>query len=131
MLSADMYREQILDHFKNPHNYGKMDNPSVTIKEHNPSCGDIVEIQVLVENGKIADIKFHGNGCAISQAATSMLTDEIKGKTTDKIKNMNKDDILEMLGISVSPARLKCALLSLKGIKKGLYKIEGKEWEGE
>ena len=109
-----MYQEVILDHYRHPVNYGKLENPDVVHKEANVLCGDVVEIQ-LKFNGekKISDAKFTGSGCAISQASTDMLTGSIKGKNVDDIKNLDKDFVLKLLGIEVSHMRLKCALLPL------------------
>src|SRR3989338_8626428 len=103
-----MYQEQILDHYKNPRNSGKMENASVHHHEHNPLCGDRLEVYFLIEKGKITGVKIQGHGCAISQASASMLTEKVKGKSMDFIKKLAKEDILEMLGIPLSPVRLKC-----------------------
>lgn len=129
MTSADMYQENILDHYKNPHNFGTLPNPTATVKEYNPACGDTVEMQVRIESQIIADIRFHGNGCAISQAAMSMLTDEVKDKPLDFVKNLTKDSVFDLLGIEVSPFRIKCALLGLKALKVAVYQAEGKRYE--
>ena len=116
-----MYQEQILDHYKNPRNFGSIENASVHHHEYNPLCGDNVEIFLSIgKDKKISDVKFKGHGCAISQASTSMLTEEVKGKSISEIKTMTKDDILKMLGIPISPVRLKCALLSLDTLKNSV-----------
>src|SRR3989344_6854645 len=126
MNAEDMYQEIILDHYRNPKNFGTFENPTIHFRDTNPTCGDIIEIQVLVDKeNKIKSIKFSGKGCAISQAAASMLTEEVKGKSLEDIKNLKKEDILEMLGIPLSGIRLKCALLSLKVLKVGVYSYLG------
>lgn len=129
MKSEELYQEIILDYWKNPKNYGKLENPDIIFRDSNPSCGDIVEINIILEKDKIKEIKFNGTGCIISQAAASMLTDFAKGKTLEDIKNIKKEDILEMLGIEISGIRLKCALLSLKVLKYCVYEHLGKKLE--
>lgn len=115
-----MYQENILDHYKNPRNFGRMENASVHHHEYNPLCGDEVEMSLKINNGKVVDIKINGKGCAISQASASMLTERIKGKGINELKKMAKEDILGMLGIPISPVRLKCALLSLDTLKNSI-----------
>ena len=119
-----MYQENILDHYKNPRNAGKIDNASVHHHEYNPLCGDEIEMFLIIRDRKVIDVKFHGKGCAISQASASMLTEEIKGKNIDDLKKMTKENILELLGISLSPVRLKCALLSLDTLKNSILIFE-------
>jgi nitrogen fixation NifU-like protein len=121
----DIYREQILEHSKYPHNSGRLPNPTVSHEEHNPLCGDRVRMDLLIEDGVIADVRFQGKGCAISQATASLLTDEIKGKSVEAAKAFSKDDLLDLIGIPLAknPVRLKCALLSLKTLKAGLYGV--------
>lgn len=125
----DLYRQHILDHYQNPRNYGEIEDPDVSHEEYNPLCGDRLIIQLRYEDDRVADVKFHGEGCAISQASASMLTEFIKGKHIDEVKALTKDDILGMLGIPVGPVRLKCALLSLKAVKAGVYGVP--EWDLE
>lgn len=123
-----MYREVILDHYKHPRNQGKLDPADFSFEDDNPLCGDRIRIDVRVgEDNKVADVKFSGQGCAISQASASMLTEHIMGKSLDEVKQLSKDDILEMLGIELGPVRLKCALLSLKVLKAGVYGIKDEE----
>jgi nitrogen fixation NifU-like protein len=98
-------------------------------EEGNPSCGDQIRIELKIENNRIADVRFSGKGCAISQAAASILTEEIKGKTLDEVKQFDKQKMLDLLGIELSAMRLKCALLALKVVKAGIYGIKG--WPGE
>jgi len=118
---ADLYREEILDHSRNPRNFGEIADPDFTFEDSNPLCGDRVRIDVKVDNGIIADIKFSGRGCAISQAAASMLTEMVKGHAVDEIRELSAEDMLDELGIPISPARVKCALLGLKVLKSGAY----------
>ena len=122
-LSADdqFYREYILDHYKNPRNYGRLEAPEISHEEYNPLCGDLVGMDLRVADGVIEDVRFHGRGCAISQASASLLTERLKGMTLDDAKKINKDDVIGELGIDISPARIKCALLSLKVLKVGAY----------
>jgi nitrogen fixation NifU-like protein len=120
---AGLYSEEILEHSKYPSNYGTLDHPTVSHEEHNPLCGDEVRIDLLIEDGVVQDVRFSGHGCAISQASASMLTDAVKGMSVEDARAFNKDDLLEMIGIPLhrNPMRLKCALLSLKAFKMGLY----------
>lgn len=117
----DLYQEDILEHYKHPQNYGSLPDATIVQKEHNPTCGDTLTFYLHIEDGKIADVKFEGEGCAISQAAASMLTEEILGKPAAEAQKMQKEDVLELLGIELGPTRLKCALLSLQGITNGLH----------
>jgi nitrogen fixation NifU-like protein len=121
----DLYRDQILEHAKYPHNTGTLEHPSISHEEHNPLCGDRIRIDLQIEQDQITDIRFLGRGCAISQASASLLTDEIKGMTVEQAKNFSKDDLLELIGIPLgqNPVRIKCALLSLKTLKAGLYGV--------
>ncbi|MBI2558054.1 SUF system NifU family Fe-S cluster assembly protein [Candidatus Woesearchaeota archaeon] len=125
MDSAEMmYQENILDHYKSPRNFGKIDKASVHHHEYNPLCGDEIEMFLVIEDKKIVDVKFNGHGCAISQASASMLTEQIKGKSVEELKKLTKENILEMLGIPLSPVRLKCALLSLDTLKNSILIYE-------
>jgi nitrogen fixation protein NifU and related proteins len=123
------YREYILDHYKNPRNYGRLENADITHEEDNPLCGDVVGMDFRIKDGTIDDIKFHGRGCAISQASASLLTERIKGLSLDDAKKINKDDVLGELGIDISPARIKCALLPLKVLKVGAYGLAEEDEE--
>lgn len=124
-MNSEIYSEIILDYYRHPKNFGKMENPDIISKDYNPLCGDSVEIQLKISNNKIVDVKFNGSGCAISRASASMLTEIIKGKTIEDIIKLDKDDILKLLGIELSPLRLKCALLPLKTLKLGVYSYLG------
>jgi nitrogen fixation protein NifU and related proteins len=128
-LSDDIYREIILDHYRNPRNKGKLEDADVVIHDSNPLCGDQIDIYLKVKDGNIEDIKFDGRGCAISQASASMLTEMIINKPLTNAKDISKDDILENIGLTnLGPARIKCALLSLKVLKMGMVKYyEDKE----
>ena len=120
-MSNDIYREIILDHYRNPRNKGKLPEADVSTHDSNPLCGDEIDIHLKVEQGKIKDIKFEGRGCAISQASASMLTEMVIDKPLTAVKDLAKDDILENIGLmNLGPARIKCALLSLKVLKMGM-----------
>ncbi len=125
----DLYREYILDHYKNPRNYGTLADPDISYEDDNPVCGDRVRIDIKVEEGRIADIRFQGEGCAISQASASILTEMVKGKSLDDVRHLSKEELLDQLGISLGPVRIKCALLGLKVLKAGVYGLRG--WPGE
>ena len=132
-MAADeqFYREYILDHYKNPRNFGRIDGPDITHEEYNPLCGDMVGMDFRVREGVIDDVKFHGRGCAISQASASLMTERLKGMTLEQARQVSKEDVLEELGIDISPARLKCALLSLKVLKVGAYGLADDEEDDE
>jgi nitrogen fixation NifU-like protein len=122
-LSDDIYREIILDHYRNPRNKGKLVDADVSIHDSNPLCGDEIDIHLKVEEGKIKNIKFEGRGCAISQASASMLTEMVIEKPLSAVKEIAKNDILENIGLlNLGPARIKCALLSLKVLKMGMVR---------
>jgi nitrogen fixation NifU-like protein len=116
----DLYRDYILEHYRRPHNFGVLDNATVSQEGANPLCGDRITMQLLVRGGVIDGVGFTGRGCAISQASASLLTDEIKGKKVDEVATMRANDVLDMLGIEISPARMKCALLSLETLQGAL-----------
>jgi nitrogen fixation NifU-like protein len=125
----DLYREAILDHYQNPRNYGVLEDATISYEEDNPVCGDHIRFDLIVKDDKVVDVRFSGHGCAISQASASMLTEEVLGKTLAELQKLDKQFILEMLGIPLGPVRIKCALLSLKVLKAGVYGI--KSWPGE
>ena len=122
-----MYREVILDHYKNPRNYGALDEPHAHAEGQNPLCGDEVAISVRFgdDGDTIEDVRFEGRGCAISQAATSMLTEMVQGKTASDIATLDKDALLDEIGIELTPIRLKCAMLGLTTLKVALHKAKG------
>jgi len=119
----DLYRELILDHYQHPHNHGEIENPDITYEDSNPLCGDKIRIDIKLKDNVVTDVKFNGKGCAVSQASASMLTDELIGKSLDEIKKLDKQFILDLMGIPLGPTRIKCALLPLKVIKAGAYGI--------
>ncbi|MBI4148050.1 SUF system NifU family Fe-S cluster assembly protein [Candidatus Woesearchaeota archaeon] len=116
----EIYKENILDHYKHPRNTGTLPECTVHHHEHNPLCGDRIEIFLTFTDETCTDAKFVGQGCAISQASMSMLSEQLKGKTVDDIKRITSDDILSLLGIPVGIVRIKCALLSLKTVHVGI-----------
>ncbi len=122
-----LYREIILDHYRNPRNKGTLDPADYSYEDTNPLCGDEVRIDLQVADNHVAAIRFSGRGCAVSQASASILTEMVEGKSLDDVKALTKDDLLEELGIPVSPARLKCALLGLKVLKAGIYGVDQTE----
>jgi nitrogen fixation NifU-like protein len=128
----DFYRENILDHYKNPRNHGHIDHPSAVAEGVNPLCGDELAIELKVEDGIVTDVRYNGRGCAISQAAASMLSDAVKGKPVAELSQIGKDDVLDELGIPLTPIRLKCALLSVGVLKVALNQLTGEplpqEW---
>jgi nitrogen fixation protein NifU and related proteins len=118
----DLYREVIIEHYKNPGYRGKLDPNDISFADNNPLCGDHIQIDLRVDtNGVVTDARFDGHGCAISQASADLLIESIIGKPLEAVKKLNKDDVLELLGIELGPVRLKCALLSLKVLKAGVY----------
>ncbi|MEA3322699.1 MAG: SUF system NifU family Fe-S cluster assembly protein [Patescibacteria group bacterium] len=116
----DLYQEEILEHYHDPHNNGKLDNPTHERCANNPTCGDKICVTIDVINDVINDVNFEGEGCAISQAATSMITDKIKGGTVQDALDIKRDDMTELLGIEISIGRIRCALLGIETIQKAL-----------
>ncbi len=118
----DLYREVIIDRYKNPQYRGSLDPNDYTFEDSNPLCGDQIRIDLRVdETGRVTEAAFDGHGCAISQASADLLLENVIGKPLDEVKAMTKEDILDLLGIDLGPVRLKCALLSLKVLKAGVY----------
>lgn len=121
MTPSNIYREEIIDHSKNPRNFGKLSKPDIKYKENNPLCGDEIEMQLKFDSqGVVKQVAFWGEGCSISKAAASMLTEKIKGKSLAELKKLSGQDVLNLLGVKLGPARLKCAFLALEALKKGL-----------
>jgi nitrogen fixation NifU-like protein len=116
-MTDDLYRDYILDHYKRPRNFGELQPHDLEAHEHNPLCGDELEVHISVSDGRIADLRFQGQGCAISQAAASIASEELKGMALDEVGKLDADWALELLGIPVSAARRKCALLGLKTVR--------------
>lgn len=118
----DLYREQIIDRYKNPHHRGELDPNDITFEDDNPLCGDHIRIDLRVnESGVVTEAAFSGEGCSISQASADLLVEAVHGKHLDEVKQLTKNDVLDLLGIELGPVRLKCALLSLKVLKAGAY----------
>lgn len=115
-----MYRDHILSHYRSPQNYGTLDDPDVTYREDNPLCGDDIEIQMRLDGDRVADIRFRGQGCAISQASASLLTEAAKGRDVQDLGALQEDAVLELLAIPISAVRRKCALLPLAVIQGGI-----------
>lgn len=120
-----LYRDEILEHYRHPHNFGVLESPTVSHEGANPLCGDRITIQLGVRDGKVIEIAFTGRGCAISQASASLLTDEVRGMTVEGAAGYRADDLLDLLGIEISPARLKCAMLSLDTLQAALSELGG------
>jgi nitrogen fixation NifU-like protein len=116
----DLYRDYILEHYRHPHNFGVLETPTASYEGSNPLCGDRITMMLGISDGIVREVAFTGRGCAISQASASLLTDEIKGKTVEEVERMTPEDVLDLIGIDISPARLKCALLSLDTVAHAL-----------
>lgn len=121
----DLYRQTILDHYKNPRNFGRA--PGISHQETNASCGDDIKLGVVVKGGKITDIGFTGQGCAVAMAGTSMLTEKVKGMKVGKAKKLNEKDMFSLFGGPINPGRKKCATLGLVALKKALEKYAQKD----
>ena len=126
-MGSDMYRQQILDHYKNPRNYGELEDPTFSHVGENPSCGDTIRVDVTLEDDgeTIEYVAFSGDGCAISQASASMLSERLQGMTLDELAAMDTDDVTEMLGVDISPMRIKCAVLARQVAQDGAKIHEG------
>ena len=129
----DFYREEILEHYTHPHHYGILEGADISHEESNPLCGDRIrfDIKLAADGETIQDVRFSAVGCAISKASASMLSDLLIGQKLNEIKELTKEDVLEELGITLGPVRLKCALLPLKVVKAGAYGLDGVDEESE
>ena len=125
----ELYRENILDHYRHPRNRGTLEHPDITFEDANPLCGDRLRMDFQIRDGRITAVRFSGQGCSISQASASMLSEKLEGMSLDDAKKISREDVLEMLGIELGPVRLKCALLALNTLKGGVYGIH--QWPGE
>jgi nitrogen fixation protein NifU and related proteins len=129
-MMDDLYRELILDHYRSPRNQGRLDGADITYEDDNPLCGDHIRLDLALDDeNRVRDVAWEGEGCAISMASASMLSEAIKGKSLEELRHLGKDDMLEMLGIELGPVRIKCALLPLKVLKAGAYGLTG--WTGD
>jgi nitrogen fixation NifU-like protein len=130
----ELYRENILDHYKSPRSHGFIEQADAQAEGQNPLCGDEVAISIALDGDTIEDVKFRGRGCAISQAATSMLMEMVKGRSATEVAEMSRDELLDEVGIPLTPVRLKCALLGLGVLKVALHRSRGtplpEEWAG-
>ncbi len=120
----NLYREHILDHYANPRNQGTLDGADISCEWDNPVCGDVVRIDLRLQNGRVSEARFSGQGCVISMAAASMLTEEIVGKTVEELRALQDEDIFRILGITLGSVRAKCGLLPLQVLQKGLTRLE-------
>jgi len=117
---SSMYREHIMDLYKNPSNFGELENPTHSYTEYNSLCGDEITVQIKSDKEKVKDVKFNGSGCVISMVSASLFTDKVKGMKIIDVKKLGKNDVLELLKIRINPARLKCALLPMDAVKGAL-----------
>jgi nitrogen fixation NifU-like protein len=131
MAMEDIYRQYILEHYRDPRNHGHLDHPDIHAADTNPLCGDRIELDLQVEDDRVTDVRFSGRGCAISQAAASMLTERIEGATLDELRALRPADIMEMLGVEIGPARQRCALLSLRVLHQGISGPYTGRWSDE
>ena len=124
-MSDAMYREHILDLYKNPQNFGELKGATQKHREFNPLCGDDIEMQVVISKGQVKDVKFKGHGCALSIASSSLITEKAKGMKLEEVMKLTKEDVLELMGIPMGPVRIKCALLPLEALHKTVMKHAG------
>ena len=120
----NIYKEQLLDHYNEPHNWGNLEKPDISVSGNNPLCGDVINLKLKINKGSVKDIRYIAQGCVVSIAAASLLSDVIKGKKITNIKSLTKGDIIKLLGIDLGPNRLKCGLLCLDTLKQAISKYE-------
>jgi len=125
----ELYREHILEHYQHPRCHGTLDDATVSVEDANPLCGDRIRMDFKIADGRIEKVRFSGAGCSISQASASMLCEAVEGKTVEEVRNLGREQVLEMIGIDLGPVRLKCALLALKTLKTGIYGLS--QWPDE
>jgi nitrogen fixation NifU-like protein len=130
-MTTDIYKETILDHYRHPRNYGDLPNANAHAKDANNLCGDVIEMQVRVNAGMVEDVRFRGEGCAISMATASMLTEFSKRKRVSEVKKLGKDDLIRLLGADPGPARIECALLALGVLKAAVNAQQSTEFPEE
>jgi nitrogen fixation NifU-like protein len=128
-MDSSFYREQIMDHYKNPRYRGHLDAPTAAHEELNPLCGDMIRIEIAAADGTLADARFDGHGCAVSQASASMLLEEVVGKPLAEVAAFGREDLFELIGVPLSPARMKCALLPLDVLRAALHANDPKAVE--
>ncbi|HWP35689.1 MAG TPA: iron-sulfur cluster assembly scaffold protein [Thermodesulfobacteriota bacterium] len=125
----ELYRGRIMEHFRRPRNRGRLAEPDIAHEDSNPLCGDVVRLELKLADGRVTEARFEANGCAISVAAASLLTEAVTGRSLEELRRFGKDDILALLGVRLSPARLKCGLLPLKVLRGGAFGLTA--WPGE
>ncbi|GIX46934.1 MAG: iron-sulfur cluster assembly scaffold protein [Candidatus Tectimicrobiota bacterium] len=131
-MSYNLYQENILDHYENPHCRGRLDNPTLEYRDYNPLCGDEVCVQARLDaQGRLAEVRFDGKGCVISMAAASMLMEEIEGKPLQEVKKLGREEMLRLIGIPLTTMRVKCAMLPLRALEKAICLYEGRQVEAE
>ena len=127
----DLYKENILDHYREPRNFGRLENPDLSYEDKNPVCGDVIKMDLKVSNGKVVEVAFSGKGCSISMASASMLTELILDRDVEDLKKFDKKELLEEIGIDLGPVRIKCALLPYKVLKGGIFGLSEVEIDTE
>lgn len=126
-MDSSFYREQIMDHYRNPRYHGRLDAPTASHEELNPLCGDMIHMDIAVAGGRLVDARFDGHGCAVSQATASMLLEEVVGKPVEEVAAFDREALFELIGVPLSPARMKCALLSLGVLRAALHEGPGRD----